>query len=93
MDYFVHGRTFRPDGTVCNCFTCEVPYKDAPLEWHKRGLLFTVSGYGKRIPTRVMVLFNGRWRRVYVCFFSNSGTAYLGRWVTGRGAELTVSED
>jgi hypothetical protein len=38
-----------------------------------------------------MVKFNGKLRRVYVCQYSNSGTAYIGKWVSGRGAEITVS--
>lgn len=59
---------------------------------HEKGLSYTASGYGKRIPTRHKVFFNDRWRRVYVCCFSNSGTAYIGEWVTGRGAEITVQE-
>ena len=40
-----------------------------------------------------MVKFEGKWRRVYVCQYSNAGTAYIGKWIIGRGAELTVSKD
>ena len=37
------------------------------------------SGYGNRLPTRHMVRLPGsrRWRRVYVCIWSNQGTAYV----------------
>jgi len=36
------------------------------------------DGYGRKIPTRYQVLLKDkRWRRVYVCCFSNSGTAYI----------------
>jgi len=37
------------------------------------------EGYGRKIPTRWMVQLPGsvRWRRVYVCCISNSGTAYV----------------
>jgi hypothetical protein len=70
---------------------CVVESKDEPLWWQERGLSFTASGYGKRIPTRHMVRYQGRWRRVYICCFSNAGTAYIGKWVTGQGAELTIS--
>jgi hypothetical protein len=54
-------------------------HKDAPLWWHVRGLSFTRSGYGKRIPTRHMVKIPGspRWRRVYCAIFSNAGTCYV----------------
>ena len=74
-----------------NAPLCEVESKDAPLWWQEQGLSFTASGYGKRIPTCTMVRYRGKWRRVYVYCFSNSGTAYIGKWVTGQGAELTVS--
>ena len=74
-----------------NAPLCEVESKQSPLWWQTAGLSFTASGYGKRIPTRTMVRYQGKWRRVYVYCFSNAGTAYIGKWVTGRGAELTVS--
>lgn len=73
-------------------WTTEVPAKDAPLWHHEKGRSYTATGYGKRIPTQHMVFFNGRWRRVYVCCFSNSGTAYIGKWAIGRGVEITVQE-
>ena len=46
----------------------------------------TRTGYGRRLPTCQMVRVNSRWRRVYVCIFSNSGTAYIdgpakGQWI------------
>ncbi len=37
-----------------------------------------VDGYGRKIPTQYLIqLADKRWRRVYVCCFSNSGTAYI----------------
>lgn len=89
---FLHGRSFGPDGTTDSMWSMEVESKDAPLAHHKTGLSWTASGYGKRLPSRTMVRFNGKWRRVYVCCFSNSGTAYIGKWIIGRGAEITVQE-
>ena len=47
------------------------------LWWQKAGMSYTATGYGKRIPTRYMMRFNGRMYRVYVCVFSNSGTTYI----------------
>lgn len=47
------------------------------LPWQKRGLSYTASGYGRKIPTTRQVRVNGRWRRVYCCIFSNSGTLYI----------------
>ena len=92
MTTYIHGKSFRTDGTTDSYFTHEVESKDAPLPHHTAGLSYTASGYGKRIPTRTMVRFNGKWRRVYCCVYSNSGTCYIGKWITGKGAELTVSE-
>lgn len=89
---FLHGRSFRPDGSIDSLWSIEVESKDAPMPHHRAGLMYTATGYGRRIPTRTMVRFNGKWRRVYVCCYSNSGTAYIGQWILGRGAEITVQE-
>lgn len=89
---FLHGRSFRPDGTIDSLWTREVEFKHVPMWHHEKGLSFTASGYGRRIPSQLMVKFNSKWRRVYVCIYSNSGTAYIGQWVLGRGAEITVQE-
>jgi hypothetical protein len=43
------------------------------------------DGYGGKIPTRYRVRVDGRWRRVYVACWSNSGTAYIVR--NGAGIE------
>ena len=48
-----------------------------PMAHHKAGLQFTASGYGGRIPTRWMIRYAGRWRRVYMMVYSNAGTAYI----------------
>jgi len=57
--------------------------KLSPLWWHDRGLSYTASGYGKRIPTRHMVRHAGKWRRVYCCIYSNIGTCYIGKLSDG----------
>lgn len=61
----------------------------APLWWQEKGLSYTATGYGKRIPTEWLVKYNGRMRRVYCCIFSNVGTCYIGKLSDG----LTVSID
>lgn len=58
----------------------EVPAKTEELDWQKRGLSYTATGYGARIPTSVMVRFKGKWRRVYCRIYSNSGTCFIGKW-------------
>lgn len=37
----------------------------------------SVSGYGMAIPTRYMVKYKNKWRRVYCSIFSNIGTLYI----------------
>lgn len=70
--------------------TVRVEARDRPLWWHTAGRSFTASGYGLKIPSRLQVLWEGKWRRVYVCQISNAGTAYIGK----PGAWLaTVSTD
>ena len=59
-----------------------------PLDWQKRGLRYTRSGYGKKIPTEFMAVLNGRMYRVYVTIFSNAGTA----WITVRGQTIIVPD-
>jgi hypothetical protein len=57
----------------------QVEAKTSLPKWQKKRRSYTKSGYGRRIPTSRMVRLPGeaRWRRVYVCIFSNSGTAYV----------------
>ena len=57
----------------------DLPHKEHLLPWQARGLQYTRSGYGSRIPTAHMVQLPGspRWRRVYCCIWSNSGTCYV----------------
>lgn len=54
------------------------------LERHKPYAGRTRTGYGARLPTGYLVQWGGRWRRVYVACYGNSGTAYIGpskRWL------------
>jgi hypothetical protein len=37
----------------------------------------TQDGYGRKMPTDRMVRYKNRWRRVYCCCYSNSGTCYI----------------
>lgn len=55
----------------------QTPAARRPLWWHTAGKTYTTTGYGKRIPTELVVRVNKRWRRVYCCVFSNSGTLYI----------------
>lgn len=76
---YVHGSTHSVDVSYSCSFTRKVECKVNPLWWQDKGLSYTASGYGARIPTRYMVKFNGKWRRVYCRIYSNNGTLYIGR--------------
>jgi hypothetical protein len=44
--------------------TVSVEHREQPLWWQERGLSYTASGYGAKIPSRYMIKWEGRWRRV-----------------------------
>lgn len=71
--YLQHGRAGTPMATE------RVEIKESVMPWQAAGLTWTSSGYGERIPTRYMVKYNGRWRRVYAFQISNAGTLFIGR--------------
>lgn len=54
-----------------------VEWRDRPLWWHTAGKQQTASNYGRRLTTSIEVRWNGRWRRVYTCCYSNAGTSYI----------------
>lgn len=59
--------------------TIKVEHREKPLWFHEKGLMETATGYGLKLTSPLQVKWNGRWRRVYVCCISNSGTAYIGK--------------
>lgn len=70
---YLHGKSWSYLNGWHSFWGCEVESKvtDMPRSGQ------TQTGYGKAIPTRYMVKFNGRWQRVYCCIYSNSGTLYI----------------
>lgn len=76
-------QTKNPDGSINHMNPLELESKEAPLWWQLEGLSYTATGYGKRIPTRHIVRYNGKWRRVYCAIFSNIGTCYIGKLSDG----------
>lgn len=47
------------------------------LEWQRRGLQYTATGYGTKIPTSKVIRWSdGRERRVYCDIYSNVGSCY-----------------
>ena len=65
-----------------------VEVAERPLEWQTRGLSYTASGYGKKIPTSYVIKRAGdhRWRRVYCTVYSNNGTC----WANVAGVSTVV---
>ena len=53
------------------------PTREKLLPGQARGLMYTRTGYGKKIPTSKQLFILGRWRRVYCDVFSNSGVCYV----------------
>lgn len=79
MKAYVNTKNARKDGSYDCYLTVSVDVKLAPMPHHERGLSWTASGYGARIPTVYMVKYNGRWRRVYCIQYGNAGTLFIGR--------------
>lgn len=76
------GNSFRTESVEC---------KESLLPHHKRGLSYTASGYGAKLPTRYMVKAdNGlskRWYRVYSTCISNVSSEYI----VMRGEKIRVT--
>jgi hypothetical protein len=92
MKAYINGSTRGENGEYSCAFTTSVEIKDKSLWWQEKGLSFTATGYGSRIPTRYIVKFNGKWRRVYIRIYSNVGTLYIGR-LKPTGERLIVRID
>ena len=92
MKAYLHSKNIRPDGGLDSFHTFSVDAKESPLWWQERGLSYTASGYGRKIPTRYMVRLNGKWRRVYCAIFSNSGTLYIGDFFKKTGEVIIVGD-
>jgi hypothetical protein len=61
--------------------TIGVPIKESLLPWQEASLSYPLDVYGRKIPSRYMVQWQGRWRRVYIACFGNASTHYIGDFV------------
>jgi hypothetical protein len=93
MQAYIHGFAERKNGTKDSFFTVKVEVKEKSLWWQDLGLMYTATGYGPKIPSRYMVKFNNKWRRVYVRIWSNSGTAYIEHKSDGVKSRFIVDID
>lgn len=63
-----------PDGVL---WPSPLAGSERPLEWQRRDLTYTATGYGTKIPTRKVVRWSdGKVRRVYCDIYSNIGSCY-----------------
>lgn len=50
---------------------------EVPLWWQVKGLQYTATGYGSKIPTKYKMRLNKKLYRIYCSVFSNIGTLYI----------------
>lgn len=63
-----------PDGVM---WPSPMAESERPLDWQRRGLQYTATGYGTKIPTTKVVKWSdGKVRRVYCDIYSNAGSCY-----------------
>lgn len=67
--------------------THQAEVKHAPTWWQLKGLMYTATGYGSKIPTEYMVKLGSRWCRVYCAIYSNIGRSYI----VSKGVKVTVN--
>lgn len=66
---------FLPSDTLTENIPFEVTIE--PLWGHKKGLMYTSTGYGSKIPTEYKMKVNNRLYRVYCRIYSNIGSLYI----------------
>lgn len=86
LEYACHVRYFETRGNGLHYLIYPVsPVMDL-LPWQKRGLTYTATGYGKKIPTSNVVYLRNRKYRIYCTTYSNIGTC----WIDFDGHQLIV---
>jgi hypothetical protein len=61
---------------------------EKPLDWQKRGLQYSATGYGAKIPTRyVTTNANGKTVRVYATCYSNAAS----HWFIENGEKVFIN--
>jgi hypothetical protein len=60
-----------------NIFCDKSELIDCPLEWQKRGLTQTATGYGRKLTTSYKILFNDRKYRIYATCYGNAASTYI----------------
>jgi hypothetical protein len=57
--------------------TIYLEFIDAPMWYHRRGLMQTATGYGKKLNTGKKALVGNKAYRVYAICYSNVATCYI----------------
>jgi len=65
------------DKTLLDYDNNSYPLISEPMPHHERGLCYTASGYGAKIPTAYKVIYKNRLYRLYTAIYSNIGTTYI----------------
>lgn len=55
----------------------KIELHEAPMPHHLKGLWYTATGYGSKIPTIYKARYNNKFYRVYSSCFSNVSTQYI----------------
>lgn len=58
----------------------------APLDWQKRGLQETATGYGAKLTMSIKINFNGRLYRLYCTRYAGAGSV----WFAAKGRKIFV---
>ena len=61
---------------------------EVPLRYTEQPVFRSETGYGAKIPTRCMVYYLRRWRRVYCTRYSNNGSL----WIAVGGVRVYVRD-
>jgi len=81
----------REHGCVAGAKSLSIDYpqdlKSDPLDWQKRGLQETASGYGARLRSTYKIHFEGKLRRIYHTCYGNASSA----WIKVRGVKVFIN--
>jgi len=64
----------------------DFPTRERLTWWQERGLQFTATGYGSKIPTTREIKYGSRWHRIYCAIWSNVGSCFI----VSRGMRIYV---
>jgi hypothetical protein len=87
MKQFTASDVHRPESAFPRIYCDTSQLAHCPLDWQKRGLSQTASGYGSKLTSSFKISYEGKLYRLYTICFSNSGSTYF----TVKGRKIYVS--